>query len=94
MNNPLLERLAAANILLSYGKADDGVKDGDGAKYRLVRRVLEKPFRRAEKICPFMPSSAVLPSTASGIARKSPANGSAARFYDQLRLRVFFRAVA
>ena len=52
MNNPLLERLAAANILLSYGKADDGVKDGDGAKYRLVRRVLEKPFRRAVKICP------------------------------------------
>lgn len=52
MNNPLLERLAAANILLSYGKADDGVKDGDGARYRLLRRVLKKPFRRAEKLCP------------------------------------------
>ena len=52
MNNPLLERLAAANILLSYGKADDGVKDGDGARYKLLRRVLKKPFRRAEKLCP------------------------------------------
>ncbi len=50
--NPLLDRLVAANILLSYAKAEDGVIDGDGMKYRVVRRVLKKPFRRAKKISP------------------------------------------
>lgn len=50
--NPLLERLAATNIMLSYQKADDGVIDNDGAKYRLVRRALKKPFRAAKKAYP------------------------------------------
>ncbi len=50
--NPLHERLAAANIILSYKKADDGVKDGDGVKYRTLRRMLKKPFERAKKQCP------------------------------------------
>ncbi|MDE7405699.1 MAG: hypothetical protein K2M89_02350 [Clostridiales bacterium] len=50
--NPLLERLVAANILLSYQKADDGVIDGDGVKYRIVRRMLKKPFRAAKKAYP------------------------------------------
>lgn len=46
--NPLLERLAAANIMLAYQKADDGVIDGDGIKYRAVRRILRKPFGAAK----------------------------------------------
>ncbi|MCH5153708.1 MAG: hypothetical protein J1F71_00705 [Clostridiales bacterium] len=50
--NPLLEKLAAANILLSYQKADDGVIDGDGVKYRIVRRALRKPFRAAKRAYP------------------------------------------
>lgn len=50
--NPLLDRLVAANILLSYAKAEDGVEDGDGMKYRLVRKVLKKPFRKAKKLMP------------------------------------------
>ncbi|MDE6201221.1 MAG: hypothetical protein K2M47_05035 [Clostridiales bacterium] len=50
--NPLLERLVATNILLSYQKADDGVIDGDGVKYRVVRRALKKPFRAAKKAYP------------------------------------------
>lgn len=50
--NPLLERLAAVNILLSYRKADDGVSDGDGIKYRTMRRMLKKPFAVAKKSCP------------------------------------------
>lgn len=50
--NPLLERLAAANILLSYQKANDGVIDGDGARYRIVRRALKKPFLSAKKAYP------------------------------------------
>lgn len=50
--NPLLSRLAAANIILSYQKADDGVTDGDGIKYRIMRRALKKPFRKAVKSCP------------------------------------------
>lgn len=50
--NPLLEKLVAANILLSYQKADDGVIDGDGVKYRIVRRALRKPARAAKKAYP------------------------------------------
>ena len=52
--NPLLERLVAANILLSYQKANDGVIDGDGVKYRVVRRALKKPFRAAKKAYPLI----------------------------------------
>lgn len=52
--NPLLERLVAANILLSYQKANDGVIDGDGVKYRIVRRALKKPFRAAKKAYPLL----------------------------------------
>ncbi|MDE7464046.1 MAG: hypothetical protein K2M48_03360 [Clostridiales bacterium] len=49
MPNSLLGRLAAANIMLAYQKADDGVIDGDGVKYRVVRRVLKKSFTAAKK---------------------------------------------
>ena len=48
----MLQKLAATNILLSYQKPNDGVIDGDGVKYRVVRRVLKKPFRAAKKQCP------------------------------------------
>lgn len=51
-NNPLLTKLAAANILLCYQKANDGVVDGDGIKYRVVRRMLKKPFKAAKALCP------------------------------------------
>ena len=51
-SNPLLTRLAAVNIMLCYQKADDGVADGDGVKYRAVRRALKKPFAAAKKTCP------------------------------------------
>lgn len=50
--NPLLGKLAATNILLSYQKADDGVIDGDGIKYRIVRKALKRPFRAAKKAYP------------------------------------------
>ena len=50
--NKLLERLSAANILLSYQKANDGVIDGDGVKYRVVRRALKGAFRAAKKAYP------------------------------------------
>ncbi len=51
-SNELLARLAAANILLAYQKADDGVIDGDGIKYRAVRSALKKPFETAKRACP------------------------------------------
>lgn len=52
MPSNLLEKLAAANILLAYQKADDGVIDGDGIKYKAVRRALKKPFNTAKKLLP------------------------------------------
>lgn len=50
--NPLLSRLSAANIILSYKKADDGVIDGDGIKYRAVRRALKKAYTAAKNELP------------------------------------------
>lgn len=50
--NPLLERIAAANIMLAYQKANDGVDDGDGLKYRVVRRMLKRSFRSAKNAYP------------------------------------------
>jgi len=43
----LLEKIAAANIILSYYKAHDGVLDKEGFKYRMARRMLKKPFKKA-----------------------------------------------
>ena len=51
-NNPLLTKLAATNVLLCYQKANDGVADGDGIKYRVVRAMLKKPFKTAKRLCP------------------------------------------
>lgn len=50
--DPLLARLAATNIIMAYQKAADGVIDGDGIKYRFVRRVLKKPLKKAKRACP------------------------------------------
>lgn len=50
--NPLLEKLSAVNILLSFQKADDGVRDGDGIKYGVVRSALKRPFLKAKRLCP------------------------------------------
>lgn len=46
-HSSLLARIVAANIMLAYQKADDGVIDKDGLKYRAVRRTLKKSFNRA-----------------------------------------------
>lgn len=51
-SNALLQKLAATNIILCYQKADDGVTDGDGVKYRVLRRALKKPFGSAKRLCP------------------------------------------
>lgn len=50
--NELLDKVAAVNIILSYYKAVDGVRDGEGAKMRIARRALKKPFKKAKDICP------------------------------------------
>ncbi len=49
--NALLERIAAANVLLAYQKAVDGIEDGDGLKYKIAKRVLSKPYKTAVSIC-------------------------------------------
>ncbi len=52
--SPLLDKLVAANIMLAYKKADDGVIDGDGFKYRVVRRALRKAYKKASAAYPEM----------------------------------------
>lgn len=46
-SNALLERLAAANIMLSMQKAVDGIADKDGVKYRVAKNMLAVPFKKA-----------------------------------------------
>lgn len=48
----LVDKVAAANIILSYYKAVDGCYDGDGMKMRMAKRMLKKPFEKAAKILP------------------------------------------
>lgn len=50
--NELLTKLVATNVMLCYQKADDGVIDGDGIKYRVLRRMLKKPFKKARAAYP------------------------------------------
>ena len=50
--NELLEKLAAVNIILSYYKAEDGVADREGLKYRTVRSMLRVPYRKAKALLP------------------------------------------
>lgn len=51
-SDPLLTRLVNANIMLCYLKAEDGVADGDGIKYRAVKKMLGKPYEKAKAQCP------------------------------------------
>ncbi len=50
--NPLLERICAANVILSYYKACDDVIDGGGNKKRMMRALLKKAYRKAVGILP------------------------------------------
>jgi len=50
--NPLLERIAAANILLAYYKLEDDIIDGSGISKRLAKRALKKARKKAVKIVP------------------------------------------
>ena len=51
-SNPLLERVCAANIIMSWYKLCDDVVDEGGAKRRLVRATLRKAYERARKLLP------------------------------------------
>lgn len=50
--NPLHERIAAASIIMSYKKAEDGIKDGDGFKYDMYRRMLSRPYKKSVELYP------------------------------------------
>ncbi len=50
--NELLDKIVATNIILAYYKAEDGVIDGEGAKYRMIRRSLKKAFIKSKNALP------------------------------------------
>lgn len=52
MRNPLLDRIAAVNIIMAYYKAVDGVIDKEGFSKRIVRRTLKRPYKKAARLCP------------------------------------------
>jgi len=45
-NSELLNKISAANIMLSYYKAVDGVIDKDGLKMRAAKSILNKPYKK------------------------------------------------
>ena len=50
--NPLLTRVAAANVVLGFYKLCDDVTDGGGIKKRFARSVFKKAFNKARGIVP------------------------------------------
>lgn len=50
--NELFDRIVAANIILSYRKADDDVIDGGGIGKRAVRKALRRHYRKAKSLLP------------------------------------------
>ncbi len=48
----LLDKIAAVNILLCYYKALDGVIDGEGVKYKVLKKLLKKPYLKAKELLP------------------------------------------
>lgn len=50
--NELLDKITATNILLCYYKAVDGVIDGEGTKYRVLKKLLKKPYEKAKALLP------------------------------------------
>lgn len=51
-DNPLMEKLIATNIILSYYKLLDGIIDREGIKYKAMRRAFEKPYKQAKALLP------------------------------------------
>lgn len=51
-SNEIFDKIAATNIILSYHKALDGVIDKEGFKMRVVKSMLNKPYKKA---CAVMP---------------------------------------
>lgn len=50
--NPLLDSLAAANLIMAYYKAVDGVIDKDGLSKRAAKIALKRSYKKAAKACP------------------------------------------
>ena len=46
--NPLFDKIMAANIILSYHKAVDGLVDREGIKMRLAKKILKRPYKKAK----------------------------------------------
>lgn len=51
-DSALLDKIAAVNVILAYYKAEDGVRDGEGVKMRVARRMLKRPFQKAARLLP------------------------------------------
>ncbi len=50
--NELFDKIAAANVILAYFKAEDGVIDGEGAKYKLIKNSLKKAYNISKDMLP------------------------------------------
>ena len=50
--NEMFKRISAANIILSYYKALDGVLDKEGLKYRILRNALKRAYKKAAALLP------------------------------------------
>ncbi len=50
--NELIDKIVAVNVILAYYKAEDGVADGEGIKYRLIKSSLKKAYKISKDMMP------------------------------------------
>lgn len=50
--NELLDKIVAVNVILGYYKAEDGVIDGEGLKYRIARNSFSKAYEISKSMMP------------------------------------------
>lgn len=51
-DSDLLDRIAAVNVILGYYKAVDGIKDGEGFKYKAIMRSLRSAYLKSKQMLP------------------------------------------
>lgn len=76
-DNPLLLRLCAANVVLSYYKLCDDVIDGGGGKKRIARAALRKSYIKASEALPggrHRRENALQPAQGNGKSQAKPAS--------------------
>ncbi len=52
VQSELLDKIVFFNVILSYRKAVDGVRDGEGSKYKMIMRSLRRAYNKSKAALP------------------------------------------